>query len=149
MKTPWHLWVFGVVSLLWNFGGAYDYVMVRTGNQAYLDQMMAQMPAEQVTAYLDTLANYPFWVSLAWALGVWGAVAGSILLLVRSRFAGLAFVLSFIGMIGNLIYGLLLSPTPMTQMMSGAAALFSLAIVVVSILLIVYARRMTAKGVLR
>ena len=110
---------------------------------------MAQMPAEQVTAYLDTLANYPFWVSLAWALGVWGAVAGSILLLVRSRFAGLAFVLSFIGMIGNLIYGLLLSPTPMTQMMSGAAALFSLAIIVVSILLIVYARRMTAKGVLR
>ena len=72
MKTPWHLWVFGVVSLLWNFGGAYDYVMVRTGNQAYLDQML-----------------------------------------------------------------------------SGAAALFSLAIVVVSILLIVYARRMTAKGVLR
>lgn len=149
MKTPWHLWVIGIVSLLWNFGGAYDYVMVRTGNQAYLDQMAASIPPEQAAAYMETLANYPLWVSLAWALGVWGAVAGSVLLLLRSRFAMHAFVLSFVGMIGNLIYGLVLSPTPMTEMMGAASAIFSLAIVVVAILLILYARRMTAAGVLR
>ena len=149
MKTPWHLWVIGIVSLLWNFGGAYDYIMVRTGNQAYLDQMAAAVPGDQAAAYLETLANYPFWVSLAWALGVWGAVAGSVLLLLRSRFAASAFILSFIGMIGNLIYGTLLSPTPMTQMMTAATAIFSLAIIVVSILLILYSRRMAAAGVLR
>ena len=27
MKTPWHLWVVGVVSLLWNGFGGYDFIM--------------------------------------------------------------------------------------------------------------------------
>ena len=26
-RTPWHLWVVGVLSLLWNCYGGYDYLM--------------------------------------------------------------------------------------------------------------------------
>lgn len=149
MKTPLHLWVIGVVSLLWNAGGAYDYLMVRTGNTAYLDQMTAQAGPEKAAEYLAYLADFPFWVSVCWGLGVWGAIAGSILLLLRSRYAQHALWLSVIGLVGNTLYGLVLSPTPMTQMMGTAAALFSLAIFVVALLLVFYARRMTARGVLR
>ena len=141
MKAPWHLWVIGILSLLWNAGGAYDYYATRTGNEDYL----AMLTAEQL-AYLEA---FPFWVSIAWALGAWGAVLGSILLLLRSRHAVTAFVISFIGMIGNLVYGLFISPTPMTAMASGGAMVFMIAIVVVAILLIIYARRMTDAGVLR
>ncbi len=141
MKTPWHLWVIGIVSLLWNAGGAFDYVMTRTGNEDYL----AQMPPEAV-AYFE---SFPFWVSLFWALGVWGAIAGSFLLMFRSRFAVPAFVISFIGMIGNLIWGMILSPTPMSDLMGPPAAWFSAAIVVVAVFLIWYSMRMKAASVLR
>ena len=140
MKTPWHLWVIGVVSLLWNAGGAYDYFATRTGNQDYL----SMLTPEQL-AYLDA---FPFWVSLAWALGVWGAVLGSILLLLRSRHAVAAFLISFVGMAGNLIYGLLISETPMTAMASAGAMVFMIAIVIVAVLLIIYSRRMRDAGVL-
>jgi hypothetical protein len=149
MKTPWHLWVVGTVTLLWNAGGAYDYVMVRTANEAYLDQMAAQAGAEQAELYAGYLADFPIWVSACWAFGVWGGVLGSILLLARSRDALPVFVVSFLGMLGNSVWGYFLSPTPMTQMMGTAAALFSLAIFVVAILLIAYSRSMTRQGVLR
>jgi len=33
-NTPKHLWVVGVVSLLWNAVGAFDYFMSKTRNEA-------------------------------------------------------------------------------------------------------------------
>lgn len=149
MKTPWHLWIVGAVTLLWNAGGAYDYVMVRTGNPDYLDAMTSQGSAEQAETYLAYLADFPIWVSTCWALGVWGAVLGSALLLLRSRYALHAFSVSFLGMLGNSLWGYFLSPTPMTQMMGSGAVLFSIAIFVVALLLILYARAMSKRGVLR
>ena len=35
-KAPWHLWVVGIVALLWSAGGAFDYVMTQTRNEEYL-----------------------------------------------------------------------------------------------------------------
>ena len=46
-STPWHLWAVGVVALLWNGYGGYDYVMTQTDNAAY----MAQFTAEQVRVH--------------------------------------------------------------------------------------------------
>jgi hypothetical protein len=37
-STPRHLWVVGVLSLLWNLFGAMDYVMTQTQNEAYMGQ---------------------------------------------------------------------------------------------------------------
>ncbi len=34
--TPRHLWVVGVIALLWNAVGAMDYVMTQTQNEAYM-----------------------------------------------------------------------------------------------------------------
>ena len=64
MKTPWHLWVIGILALLWNAGGAYDYILIKTRNADYFAAMTAQH-----IAYLDA---FPLWVGMAWALGVWG-----------------------------------------------------------------------------
>ena len=38
--TPAHLWVVGVLALLWNLFGAYDYVMSRLRDAAYVRKMM-------------------------------------------------------------------------------------------------------------
>ena len=69
MKTPIHLWIVGVVSLVWNSGGAFDYVMSKTQNADYL----ANLPAEAI----EFLNNTPRWFAAAWAIGVWFSVLGS------------------------------------------------------------------------
>ncbi|MAW91417.1 MAG: hypothetical protein CL575_06175 [Altererythrobacter sp.] len=90
-KTPWHLSLIGLLTLLWNGFGAYDYTMTNLRDQAYLDTM--GYPPEGIV-YLDA---FPIWAHTGWALGVWGAVLGSVLLLFRSRFALWAYVASIIG----------------------------------------------------
>ncbi|MBN8803989.1 MAG: hypothetical protein J0H81_02595, partial [Sphingopyxis terrae] len=79
VKTPWHLWVVGAVSLVWNAFGAMDYVMTKIQNPDYL---AAFTPEQQAW-----FTGFPVWANAGWALGVWGSVIGSLLLLVRSRHA--------------------------------------------------------------
>lgn len=40
--TPWHLWLVGVLALLWNCIGAFDYAMTETHNTANLDSLTAE-----------------------------------------------------------------------------------------------------------
>ena len=95
-RTPVHLWIVGIVSLLWNSFGCYDYLMTRTQGAAYIDSMMHTDQGSAIMAYIN---SFPIWVSAAWGLGVWGGLAGSILLLMRSRHAVAAFAVSMIGAI--------------------------------------------------
>jgi uncharacterized membrane protein len=95
-KTPWHLWVVGILSLVWNSMGGVDYTLTHLRNPAYLKQFT---PDQLI--YFD---QFPFWATGCWALGVWGAIAGSVLLLLRIRHAVTAFGLSLLGLIGSHIY---------------------------------------------
>ena len=95
-KTPGHLWAVGIVSLLWNAFGAFDYVMTKLRDPGY---MAAFTPEQQQIFY-----SFPLWANVGWALGVWGSVLGSILLLMRSRHAVTAFLLSLVGLALSIIY---------------------------------------------
>ena len=138
VKTPWLLWAVGAVALLWNGYGGYDYVMTQTNNAAYL----AQFTAEQ-RAYFD---NFPMWMEAVWAIGVWGAVLGSVLLLLRSKWALQAFLASLIAFAVSVIYG---------QMSGGSAVMgttgmvFSAVIFVLGLVFVMYSRMMVRKRVLR
>jgi hypothetical protein len=46
-----------------------------------------------MAAYLD---SFPWWSTALWAVGVWGALAGSVLLLARLRHASVAFLLAWL-----------------------------------------------------
>lgn len=141
-KTPIHLWIVGILSLLWNAGGAMDYVMTRMNDAEYL--------AAQPEARLMMLEQAPLWFGLTWAVGVWFSVIGSLLLLFRSRFASTAFGLSLLGLIGSSIYTYGIADGGSMLATAGTTAIvFSIAIPVILILLWLYARAMTTKGVLR
>ena len=43
------------------------------------------------------------WFDADWAIGVWFAVAGSVLILLRSRFAAPAFLISLAGLRGSAV----------------------------------------------
>lgn len=140
MKAPWHLWVVGIVSLLWNAVGAFDYVMTQTRNESY----MAEFTEDQLAFFY----GFPTWVVAAWAVAVWLAVLGSVLLLLRKSAALWAFILSLVGMMLTSVYSYLLADVGMADLVGPAASLFSIAIIVVGLLLVVYARRMKLAGVL-
>lgn len=141
MRTPFHLWIVGILTLLWNAGGAYDYLMTRTGNAAYL----AQMPPEVLAMREAT----PLWAGIGWGFGVWLSVLGSLLLLLRSRLAGPSYLISLVGLIvtGFWTYGTGRTMAP--EVMETGSLIFSVAIALGLVLQWLYARAMTARGVLR
>ncbi|WP_369061136.1 hypothetical protein ABOZ73_04755 [Caulobacter sp. 73W] len=138
-KAPWHLWVVGVLSLCWNAFGGFDYIMTQIGD----DQYLAALTAEQ-RAYV---AGLPVVMAAAWAVGVWAAVAGSALLLVRSRWAFHAFALSLAGIVVNILYGNLV--LHVSEVMGPSALYMNAVIAVVGAFLTWYARFLVKRGVLR
>lgn len=139
--TPTHLWVVGILSLLWNGFGGYDYVMSQLGDPAYLASI-GFGPEE--TAWM---ATFPVWVEAAWAIGVWLSVLGSILLLLRSRHAATAFLVSLAGALVSLLYQFT-SDKP-ESLQSGLPAIMPVVILVLIVAQWYYARRQAAAGVLR
>ena len=95
-KAPWHLWVVGIVGLLWSAMGAMDYVMTETKNVEY----MAAFTPEQ----LDFFYGLPIWIIASWAIAVWGGVVGAIFLLFRKSLAVTLFLVSFIAMVITAIH---------------------------------------------
>lgn len=142
-KTPWHLWVVGGVSLLWNGFGAYDYLMTNTQGEAYMRASGMTQPM------IDYYNSMPTWMYFPWAFGVWGAVLGSILLLMRSRWAMHAFAVSFLGALVSLIYQKFINPPPPLPEALAAMGYMAYVIVVIAAFLLWYAWTMGKKGVLR
>lgn len=145
-RAPWHLWVVGIVGLLWNSGGAYDYTMTQTRNLDYLTQA-----ADNAGVSLDVMLGYytqfPAWADAAWAFGVWGAVVGSILLLLRNRFAYHAFAISILGLLGTT--GFTATSDIPAELNTSFTWIFTAVIWIATLALAYYAKRMTAAGVLR
>jgi hypothetical protein len=143
---PWHLWLIGILSLLWNSYGGYDYYMTQTGNADYLRPMTEPfgVKLEDALAYFS---SYPLWVEVLWALGVWMSLAGAVLMLLRSGWAYYAFIISLIGLVGTFGWSMAnpqpgLTDNPVAYAMTGVVCLFI-------ILQIIYCRKMAARGVLR
>ncbi len=140
ISAPWHLWLVGVLALLWNGVGAFDYLMTETRNASY----MGTFTPEQL-AYFYGL---PKWVVSTWALSVWGGVLGSVLLLMRKRWAVPVFGLSLVALLLTSFHNFVLSNG--LAVMGGAGALvFTAVIFVVAVALLIYARRLARNGVLR
>jgi hypothetical protein len=138
-RAPWHLWVIGILSLLWNAFGCYDYLMTVTHDEAWL----ANIPP----AALAIVDSFPAWAVATWAIGVWVSVLGSILLLLRSRHAALAFLVSLAGALVSYSYQ---ATTDLPVVMGGASYWIMPAVIVVAIVAQwYYAKRMTDAGVLR
>ena len=141
VRTPLHLWIVGVIALLWNAFGCVDYILTQTNNADYL----AQFTDEQ-RAYME---SFPIWVEAAWAVGVWGALLGALLLLMRSRWAVTAFALSLAGLALATLHNYALASSPPPGMDTPAMIAMQLAIWAGAIFFLVYASRMRRAGVLR
>ncbi len=138
-RTPWHLWVIGVVALLWNAMGALDYVMTQTRNEEY----MSNFTPEQLSFFY----GFPAWVDAAWAIAVWGGVLGPLLLLIRRRYAVWVFLASLIAMVITAFQNYVLSNG--MEIIGDAFTLgFTAAIFLAALALFLYARTMQQRNIL-
>jgi hypothetical protein len=90
-KTPWHLWVLGILTLAFNSGGVIDYA----GTHMFPDRYLAAFDQDAIDYFL----GFPVWLVAFWGIGVWFAFLASALILARSRFA----VHSAIAALGGLL----------------------------------------------
>jgi hypothetical protein len=138
-KAPKHLWVVGILAVLWNSVGAFDY----TASQLRIESYMSQFPPEQ----LEYFYGFPAWAVAAWAIGVWGSLIGSLGLLLRKSWAVWLFGASIAGLALTTLYNFVLSDG--LSIMGSGAAVFTAVIWIIALLLFFYARAMTKRGVLR
>ena len=143
-RTPIHLWIVGASALLLNAFGCYDYFMTRTKGAAYIKSMMPTIDGNAFMAYVNA---FPIWASIGWGLGVWGGLVGSILLLMRHRWAVPALLASFVGALLGLGYQIA-NPSGIPQMEQGFNGMIGYIIIAVALGLFVYARAMRIKNVL-
>jgi hypothetical protein len=144
-KAPAHLWIVGVLALIWNGFGAYDYVMTRMRDTDYLAKMMPEVDPAATLAWVD---SFPLYAQFGWGLGVWAGVVGAVLLLIRSRWAVWAFGLSLLGAILGLGYQIVAAP-PLPGAEGLGFQIMPFVIIAVAALLYYYANRQRAAGVLR
>jgi len=140
VKAPWHLWVVGIVGLLWSAMGAMDYVMTKLKNEEYL----AAFSAEQ----LEFFFGFPVWVNTAWAIAVWGGVVGCILLLLRKELAVMVLLTSFLAMVVTAIHNYGLS-NGLEVVGDTFSLVFTAIIFVVGLFLYLYAKAMRSRSVLK
>lgn len=138
-RTPVHLWIIGVLAVLWNAMGAFDYLATQLRWEFY----MSQFTDEQLAYFY----GFPAWMDGAWAVAVWGGLLGALLLLARQQLAVVLFALSVVGIIISSIYSFGLSDG--AEMMGTGGTIFSAVIIVLAIALLIYAMAMKKRGVLR
>jgi hypothetical protein len=144
MKKPTHLWIVGFLGLIWNGIGCYDYLMTRLRNEDCFRSM-----GTDPQAMLSWVDSFPIYAQAGWGLGVWMGLAGSVLLLMGHRWAVPALALSLLGAVVGLGYQIFLAPPAPPPMNEGAGAFMPWVIIAIAALLLYYARRQRANGVLR
>jgi len=138
-RTPRHLWIVGILAILWNAIGCFDYVATQTRLESY----MSQFTPEQ----LEYFYGFPVWAVSAWAIAVWSSLLGSISLLLRKNWAVTLFGIALAGMVITSLYNFVL--TDGMEMMGAGGAAFTAVIWIIAIALFLYARAMAKRGVLR
>jgi hypothetical protein len=140
-KVPLHYWIVSVVGMLWNAFGGYDYWMTRSRNIDYLSQIG---DAKEMLAWID---SFPIWAQIGYGLGVWGSVLGSVLMLARSRFAPMAFIVSFFGAVASFAAQFMIQPPASLDATANKVMPF---VILAAILFFWwYSRRAAAQGLLR
>jgi hypothetical protein len=88
VKTPWHLWVFGILGLLWISVGVVDFVVAQTNSAAWMEGL--------TEAQREFFHALPTWLVIFWGTAVFSGLLGMLLILFRSKLAVPAFAVSLV-----------------------------------------------------
>lgn len=139
IKVPTWYWVVAIIFLLWNLMGIGSFFA-----HAFIsEETLSAMPvAEQ-----ELIKGYPIWTYIVFAIAVFGGTIGSIGLIMRKKWAKMAFIISLVGIIPQMTYGIFFTDT--IEVYGAAAMVMPVMIVVVGIFLVWYAGSISKRGWLK
>lgn len=128
-RAPIWMMAAALGGIAWNIFGAVQFAGSVTANEASL--IASGLTPEQAAV----MTSYPVWMTLAFAVGVFGGLAGSVLLFLRRAVAKpilLASLVAYVGLwAGDAIYGVFAAMgasqvAVLTTVVAIAAALFAI-----------------------
>ena len=132
MGRPWHLWLVGILGLLWSLMGVFSFI----ATQLNLESVMGGFPPEQRAYFL----SFPLWTDACWAISVFAGLIGCLLLLLQHPLAFPFLLASLIGAIVYSLGGLFLLGGMAVMRATGGVGL-SFVPIIVAAFLAIYARR--------
>jgi len=135
-KTPWHVWVVAILTLLWNGSGAFTIIMAQAGK-------LPDLSADEAAYY----AAQPIWLVIATDIATLAPVAAGVALLLRSGTAVWLFALSLAFILVNNLYELVAGTS--RALVNQVALIVTVIIVVIAVLQLVYAWTMKRRDVLK
>jgi hypothetical protein len=137
--VPGWYWAVAILALLWEAIGCAAYLMQVTIGPAEL----AKLPAAQRDIWLAM----PAWVTGAYAIAVWVGLAGAAGLLLRRRWARIAFAVSLLAVLVQ--FGWTFLATPILSTIGTSAAAFPAFIALMAAILLWFADMAAKRGWLR
>jgi hypothetical protein len=94
-------WIISVLALLWNLMGVMQFIMQLT----MTPEALQALPVAEQALYTDL----PAWVTIAFAVAVFGSALGCVLLLLRRKLATTVFIVAYAGILVQMVYQLFIS----------------------------------------
>ena len=97
-KASKSFWIISIIAVVWNLMGLFAFM-----SQAFVSSaMLAELPAEQA----NLIRNTPQWLTGIFAIATVTGLIGSILLILRKRYATTLFIISLVGVLIQMIYSI-------------------------------------------
>lgn len=135
-STPWHLWLIGVLLLLWQGMASFDYVATLIRYEPYL----SEFPEDVLEYYFAA----PLWMYVMWGIASVGGLIGAILVLMRNKLAVPLFFVALVCGVVAVAYSFG-NPPPGSE----GSNIFSAAVIAGSAMVLFYLYMMKKNGVLR
>lgn len=97
-KIPKWFWVVAIIFLLWNIMGVLSFF----AHTFITEEAMATLPENERALY----GQYPFWVTIIFAIAIFFGLFGAIALLLKKKIAKLAFIISLCAIIPQMIHNM-------------------------------------------
>lgn len=113
VKSHWSFWLVGGLALIWNALGSVNFIM----------QMNADKVSAMPEAYQAFIEVRPMWATAAFAIAVFGGVAGCLFLLLKKPAAIYIFVASLLGVSVTMLHALSINSPDIerTQIIAGTS----------------------------
>jgi hypothetical protein len=121
----WSFWLLCVAALLWNVGGAINYLM----------QMNLEFVATLPETHRAIIEGRPAWATGGFAVGVFGGALGCLLLLFRKSAALYVFIASLLGILVTMIHTITVASSKIEFSLAEIVVMILLPIIVAAILI--------------
>ena len=133
--THWSFWLVCILGLLWNVGGAINYLM-----QTNLE-FVSTLPE----THRAIIEGRPVWATGGFAIGVFGGAIGCLLLLFKKSQAIYIFIISLLGIVVTMLHTINMA-TSKISFSIGEIVVMILLPMIVAALLIWYTKIVTKKN---